>query len=323
MFFRAALRPIISEDVADVAAVSVNALCKTVEIRQVTGLYGIFRKDCKADVSEHFAKGGARGASSQEYPKKTEKPRDKVESRKRFKGNCHWCKKPGHKEVECRAKSRGDPKVQALSASKEPTRASEQTLKIRQDLDTWIECSSLLDSRANVTLIVEEYAENHGLKSQDCDMSIVWGNRVHIDKCYIIQIEAEEGKAVPILCYGIKEKIGLIDMDAPLLIGESDFEKLGWKLSRTSNNTNVDKKIALMDYNSSPKKEEIGTGAKQVRFRENDIMGTGAIPMEDEMPRSLEFNQTAYDMDKKGWPDGLSRVVDSLPRAFSEKDLVS
>jgi hypothetical protein len=76
-----------------------------------------------------------------------------------------------------------------------------------------------------------------------------------------------------------------------------------------------------MDYSSEPKKEEIGTGGKQVRFWENDIMGTGAIPMEDEMPRSLEFNQTAYDMDKKGWPDGLSRVVDSLPRAFSEKDL--
>jgi hypothetical protein len=218
------------------------------------------------------------------------------------------------KEAECRAKLRGDPKVQALIANAEPKRASEQIMKIRQGLDDWRECPSLLDSRANVTLILEEYAKKWKWQSQDCDITITWGSPIQIEKCYLMQMEAG-GKAIPILCYGIKRKVGLIDMDAPLLIGESDFERLGWKLSRseTSKGEERENKVAVTD---SP-----GENQMETRFWENDIMGAGTIPTEDEMPRTLEFNPIVEDVDKSKWPAGLLREVERLPRAFSEKDL--
>ena len=129
-----------------------------------------------------------------------------------------------------------------------------------------------------------------------------------------MQMEAD-GKAVPILCYGIKREVGLIDMDAPLLIGESDFERLGWKLSRseTSKGEDRENKVAVTD---SPEENQMET-----RFWENDIMGAGTIPTEDEMPRTLEFNPIVEDVDKSKWPAGLLREVERLPRAFSEKDL--
>jgi hypothetical protein len=95
-----------------------------------------------------------------------------------------------------------------------------------------------------------------------------------------MEMEAD-GKAIPILCYGIKREVGLIDMDAPLLIGESNFERIGWKLSRseTSKGAERENKVALTD---SP-----GEAQMETRFWENDIMGVGTIQTEDEMPRTL------------------------------------
>jgi hypothetical protein len=60
---------------------------------------------------------------------------------------------------------------------------------------------------------------------------------------------------------------------------------------------------------------------RSVQFTTATLFSSGTLPVEDELPRTLEFNQGNDSVDSTTCPKGLSEEFDMLPRAFSEKDL--